>query len=95
MLYNIQIYYLHTDSYKEFAINCKIKEIADERNFGYILNIEINHESYIIQKTTMLELFDLQEYVNNIWIMRNNRLKNSEYYIYTESFNVWLNPIND
>ena len=95
MLYNIQIYYLPTDSYKEFAIDCEIEEIADKRDFGYILNVKTNHESYIIQKTTMLELFDLQEYVNDICIIRNNILKNSEYYIYTESFNVWLNPIND
>jgi hypothetical protein len=95
MLYNIQIYYLPTDTYKEFAINCKIEEIGDLAFFRYILIVKINHESYIIQKTTMLELFDLREHVNDICIMRNNRLKNSEYHIFTESFNVWFNPIND
>ena len=95
MLYNIQIYYLHTDTYKEFAMNCEIEEISDLATFGYILNVKINRETYIIQKSTRLELFDLQEYVNDICIISNNILKNSEYYIYTESFNVWFNPIND
>jgi hypothetical protein len=93
MLYNIQIYYLHTDSYKEFAMNCKIKELYCDGILFF--NIKINHETYIIQKGKMLELFDLQEYVNAICIIRNNILENSEYCIYSESFNVLFNPIND
>jgi hypothetical protein len=93
MLYNIQIYYLHTDTYKEFAMNCKIKELYCDGILFF--NVKINHETYVIQKGTMLELFDLQEYVNAICIITNNIPKNSEYCIYTESFNVLFNPIND
>jgi hypothetical protein len=93
MLYNIQIYYLHTDTYKEFAMNCEIEELYCDGILFF--NIKISHETYIIQKGKMLELFDLQEYVNDICIMRNFILENSDYHIFTESFNVWFNPIND
>jgi hypothetical protein len=57
--------------------------------------VKISRETYIIQRSTILELFDLQEYVNDMCIMRNVILGNSDYHIFTESFNIWFNPIND